>query len=54
MSGSGREALHDVRKWSGGPTGYPGVILIPFRMSGRTSRMPGSGREAHQEVQELS
>ena len=39
MSGSGREALADVREWSGGPFECPGVV-------GRLSRMPGSGREA--------
>ena len=39
MSGSGREALPDVREWSGGPPGCPGVV-------GRPTRMSGSGREA--------
>ena len=44
MSWSGREALPDVRKWSGCPTGYPGVVERPFRMSavvGKPSRMSG-------------
>ena len=39
MSGSGREALPDVREWSGRPRGCPGVI-------GRPSRMSGIGRKA--------
>ena len=39
MSGSGRDALRDVREWSGVPQGCPGVV-------GRTSRMSGRGREA--------
>ena len=39
MSGSGREAIPDVREWSGGPPGCPGVV-------GRPSRMSGSGQEA--------
>ena len=34
MSGSGREALLDVRDWLGGPPGCLGVVLIPSRMSG--------------------
>ena len=43
MSGSGRQALSDVsqrsdalpfvRKWSGGPRGFVGVVGKPFRMS---------------------
>ena len=37
MFGSGREALLDIREWSGGPPGCPGVV-------GRSSRMSGSGR----------
>ena len=47
MSGSGREALTDVREWSGGPNRCPGVVRRPFRMS-------GSGREALQDVREWS
>ena len=39
MSGSGWEALSDVREWSGGPPKCPGMVEMPFRMS-------GSGREA--------
>ena len=38
MSGSCWEALQDVREWSEGPPGFPGVV-------GRPSRMSGSGRE---------
>ena len=37
MTGSGRDALQDVREWSGGPPKCPGVVLIPSRMSGRSS-----------------
>ena len=33
MSGNGREALPDVREWSGGPPGCPGVVGMPSRMS---------------------
>ena len=54
MSGSGRDALGDVREWSGDPPGCPGVV-------GRHSRMSGSGwetfpdvREAHPDVREWS
>ena len=36
MSRSGREDLADVREWSGGPPGCPGIDLIPSRMSERT------------------
>ena len=45
MFGSGWEALQDVRKWSGGPPGCPGVV-------GRPSRMSGCGREALSDVRE--
>ena len=45
MSGSGREALPDVREWSGGPPGCLGVV-------GRTSRMSGSSREVLPDVRE--
>ena len=38
MSVSGREALPDVREWSGCPSGCPGVV-------GKPSRMSRSGRE---------
>ena len=38
MSGSGREARPDVRDWSGGPPGFPGVV--------------GSGRAALPDVPE--
>ena len=53
LSGSGREALPDVSVWSRGPPnvkewseglpGCPGVV-------GRPSRMSGSGREAISDV----
>ena len=45
MSGSGREALLYVLKWSGGHSGCPGVVERPTRMS-------GSGREALPDVRE--
>ena len=61
MSASGREAFPDVREWSGGPPGCPGIVLIPYRMFGRTSwmykrtaRLSGSGREALPKVWEWS
>ena len=38
MSERGREPLRDVRQWSGGPPGCPGVV-------GRHSGMFKSGRE---------
>ena len=59
MSGSGQEALPEVRKWSEDTPGCPGVVGTPSQMSecsggppgclvviGRPSRMSGSGREA--------
>ena len=52
MSGSGREALPNVREWSGGPPRCPGVVVKPSRMSGRPVRMSGSGREAIPDAQE--
>ena len=52
MTGSGREALTefwealpDVRKWSRGPPGCPGVV-------GNQSWMYGSGREAITDIRE--
>ena len=39
MSGSDREYLSNVPKWSGGPHGGLGVV-------GRPSQMSGIGREA--------
>ena len=57
MSGSGRDALLDVRMWSGGPRrlegvvrrhpGCPGVV-------GKPSQMSGSGLETRPEVREWS
>ena len=47
MSGSGREALQDVQKSSGGPPVCPGVV-------GRPSQMSGSRREVLPYVQEWS
>ena len=45
MSRSGREVLPDVREWSSGPLGCPGVV-------GRPSRMSRSCRESLQKVLE--
>ena len=47
MCGSGREALADVREWSGVPPGCP-------VMFGSFSRMSGSSREALPYVREWS
>ena len=47
MSGRGREALLDVREWSEGLPGCPGVV-------GRRSQMSLSGREALPDVWERS
>ena len=44
MSGSGREPLPNVRKWSGAHPGCPGVV-------GRPSLMSESGREVLLDVQ---
>ena len=33
MYDSGREALEDLREWSGGPSECPGVVGMPSRMS---------------------
>ena len=49
MSGSGREALWDVREWLGVHPGCPGVVGRLSRMSGvvgRPSQMSKSCREA--------
>ena len=43
MSGSGREAMKDVREWSGGPPVCPIIV-------GRSDRMSGSVREALPDV----
>ena len=34
MTGSDREALPEVREWSGSPPGCPGVVGRPSRKSG--------------------
>ena len=58
MSGSGRVALPNVREWSGGLPGCPGVVGRPSRMSEsglvRPSQMFGSGRKALPDVREWS
>ena len=45
MSGSGWDALPDVREWSGGPPKCPEVV-------GRPSWMFGSGREDFPDIRE--
>ena len=55
MSGSGREDLPDIREWSGGPPGYPGVVGRPSRISRsgqETPRMSLCGWEALPDVRE--
>ena len=47
MSGSGREALPNIREWSGGPPGCPGVV-------GKPSRMSAIGWEPYIEVRDCS
>ena len=47
MSGSSREALPNVRKWSGGPPKCSGVVWRP-------SQMYECGREALPDVREWS
>ena len=57
MSGSGLEALPDVRECSGGPPRCPGVfgrLAVYPEEVGRPSRMSGSGREPLPDVQEWS
>ena len=45
MSGSSQEALSEVRQWSGGPPGSPGVVGRPSRMSGRVWKWSGGSPE---------
>ena len=47
MSGSCREALSDVQKWSKNPPGCPGVVGRPLQIS-------GSGRESLPDIREWS
>ena len=47
ISGSGRETLPNVREWSGGPAGCPGVVERP-------SQMFGSCREPLTDIREWS
>ena len=54
MSGSGRDSLPDVREWSGGLSGCPGVVGRPTRMFERPSRVSESSREALRDVWEWS
>ena len=46
MSGSGQEALTDVREWSGGPFGCLGGPPGGLGVVGRLSRMSESDWEA--------
>ena len=59
MSGSsresvsgGREALTDVRVWSGGPPVCPGVVGRPSQMYGTSQEAVTGGCEALTEVRE--
>ena len=52
MSVSGREALPEVREWSGGLPGCPGVVGRPSRMSGSGRESLTGGREALPDVRE--
>ena len=62
MTESGREALPDVREWSGDPPGYPRVVggthvwsVIPPGCGGvvrKQSRMSGNSRKALLNVRE--
>ena len=45
MSESDQDALPNVREWLGCPPECPGVVGMPFRMS-------GSGRESLSDVRE--
>ena len=64
MSGSGREALADVREWleslpdvrgsSGLPPGCPGVVGSPSRVVGRPTQMFGRDQESLSDVRERS
>ena len=48
-----REAIADVRKWSGGPSGCPAVVGSLYRMSVRPSRIFESGQETLPDVRGL-
>ena len=55
MTGSGRDALPDVRDWLGGPTGclaVTGGLPGCQGVVGRPSWMSGSGRETLLDVRE--
>ena len=54
MSGSGREAVPDVREWSVGPPGFFSVVGKTSLVIGRRSQMFGSGRETLPDVREWS
>ena len=56
MTGSGWEALQDVRKWSGVTPGCLPVVESQSRMSGSGREPPGypGGRDALPDVQEKS
>ena len=52
MSGSGQMALPDVREWSDGPTGCPGVVGRPSQMYGSVWKAIPDVREALSDVRE--
>ena len=49
-SSSVRETLKEVRDWSGGPSGGPGLVKRPSWRSEWPIRTSGNGREALWEV----
>ena len=49
-----RKALSDVREWSGGHLGCPGVFGRPSQIFVRPFQMSGSCREALTDIQEWS
>ena len=51
MSRSSRETLLNVREWSVGLLGSPGVVRSPSRMAVSPFRISGSGPEALPDVQ---
>ena len=54
MTGSGREALPDIREWPEVPPGWSSGSSGCPEVVGSPSRMTGSGQEALQNVREYS